>query len=421
MFKIIRKIFSDRSDDFTFRTFNNSLNITPNINSGLYIHIPFCKNKCPYCPYFKVTYDLDLANAYKSALIKEIKLYHELYGKLSFSSLYIGGGTPTLLIKEMEEIIREIFKYFTIQGDFAVELSPCSTNKESLDELKQTGFNLVSIGIQSFNDKYLNLIGRNYNRQEAVEKLSLVMKAGFETVNADMIFAYPEQNIDELKNDLSELISFQTDQITCYPLFTFPYTEIGRLKQISKLKMPDHKQRKNHYYFINDFLIDKGYHRTNVWSFSKKEKKEFSSVTRDFYLGLGPSSGSYNGNVFYFNTFSVDEYIKTGSTQLPISVAMNVSKKLKKNFWLYWQLYTTVIDKSKYYKLFGIDIRKDFGFVIGLFKLLNFVESENQDFIRLNKKGSHWIHLAQNYYALNYISKVWDVSKKNPWPTEIKL
>ncbi|MFC2137383.1 coproporphyrinogen-III oxidase family protein [Bacteroidota bacterium] len=421
MLKLIRNILSDKSDDFTFHRYNQSYNIDLKPKTGLYIHIPFCKNSCPYCPYNKISYDEKLAQEYKKALIKEISLYHEKFDKASFTSLYIGGGTPSLMINELEDILKHLHNCFKIEGDIALETSPNDINKDVLIKLKNQGFNLISLGIQSFNDTQLKCIGRKYNRQDALNAMGKIKNAEFDTVNIDLIFAIENQTITDIKNDLLTAISFDIDQITCYPLFTFPFTEIGQIKELKKVKLPKQSLRKKMYYFINEFLNENGYNRTNVWSFSKNHKNNYSSVTRDYYLGLGASSGSYNGSTFYFNTFSVSEYIKTLNDKLPISIAMNVSKKLEKNFWLYWQLYNTIIDKNRYNIEFQTNIEKDHALILQLMNFFNFIGLKNDKKIELNTKGSHWIHLIQNYYALNYVNKIWSVSKNEAWPEKIKI
>jgi len=421
MLRLIRNILSDSSDNFTFHCYNQSNNINLREKTGLYIHIPFCKNSCPYCPYIKTKYNVEQAKEYKKALIKEIELYYKKFGGGSFTSLYFGGGTPTLMINEIDDILNHLYKYFSIQGNIAIETSPIDIDKTILLKLKSQGFNLISLGIQSFNDKYLTIIGRKYNSQKAINSINDTLNIGFESVNIDLIFAINNQTIHDLENDLNTTVSFNVDQVTCYPLFTFPYTEIGKIRNLNKIKLPNQKKRKQLYYFMNSFFEKKGYTRTNVWSFSKNHNNNYSSVTRDYYLGLGASSGSYNGQTFYFNTFSIAEYIQTLNSKLPISIAMQVSKKLEKNFWFYWQLYTTLINKNSYQELFNSKVEKDFAFILKLFKRLNYIENEDSSIIKLNTKGAHWIHLIQNYYALNYVNKIWTVSKRKAWPEKIIL
>ena len=421
MFTFIRNILSDRNDDYAFHRFDHSERITVKENSGLYIHIPFCTHFCPYCPYLKIRYDKELAGEYKHALIREISLYHDLLGSQRFSSIYLGGGTPTLMIDELDEIIEHLYRYFTITGNIAIETTPTDADTGTLKKIKSMGFNLISLGIQTFNERHLKMIGRDYDSRTALKSLDEVLNHGFDTVNIDLIFAIGDQTIKDIRSDLFITTARKVNQVTCYPLFTFPYSEIGQLKKLRKVLMPGIQTRRKMYYFINEFLKENSYSRTNVWSFNSDHSEPFSSVTRDYYLGLGAGSGSYNGEMFYFNTFSVPDYIKSVSRELPISIKMNVSKKMGKLFWIYWQLYKTVIEKKNYYELTSRKEDDDFRFITGLLRLLGFIDSEDQDNIRLNTRGSYWIHALQNYYALNYVNKIWSVSKNDPWPDKISL
>jgi oxygen-independent coproporphyrinogen-3 oxidase len=187
------------------------------------------------------------------------------------------------------------------------------------------------------------------------------------------------------------------------------------------VKLPGIGQRRRMYYSLNNFFEEHQYKRSNVWSFVKNPTYNFSSVTRNYYLGLGASSGSYNGKSFYFNTFSVPEYIKTAEYKLPVSLVMKVSEKLQKSFWLYWQLYETTINKNSFKDIFSSDIYNNFGFLLHLLKIFRFISTEDKDFIKLNTRGSHWIHLLQNYYALDYVNKIWSISKNTLWPEKIRL
>ena len=421
MLNLLRNIFSDKSDDFIFRKFDDSYSIAPKDKSGLYIHIPFCKNVCPYCPYVKVKDDDELKKQYKNALLSEIKMYNEHFGRIGFSSLYFGGGTPTLMLSDFAEILECVNKYFTIEGDIALETSPDTITPEILKSLNKLGFNMLSLGIQSLDGEHLRSIGRKYNRQNALVAIEQTRQWFAGHINADLIFAIRDQTLNDVEDDLSVLVQSKIEQITCYPLFTFPFSEIGKANHLHKLKLPDPRIRKKMYYFINDYLGEIGYERTNVWSFSKDPDLNYSSVTRNFYLGLGASSGSYNGSTFYFNTFSVPEYIEKVKKQLPISLAMRVSDRLQKNFWLYWQFYTTSIDKKNFEELFDKSLKKDFGFALSLLRFLKFVEYENEYSMKINTRGAHWIHLLQNNYALDYVNKIWSASKKEPWPLEVRL
>ena len=421
MLTLLRHMLTDPADDFTFRRYNPQDQITLRSGTGLYIHIPFCTHFCPYCPYLKIRYSKATALAYKEALIREIRLYHDLFGRAGFSSLYIGGGTPTLMLDELEEVLEHLHRSFNIKGDLAIETNPNDVNRGVVTKLGSLGFNLVSLGIQSFDDRYLRQIGRDYDAPVAVKALETVGAGDFDTVNVDLMFVIDHQTVDDVINDLAVAVDHHMDQVTCYPLFTFPYSEVGRLKQLKRLRLPDRHLRKKMYYVMNDFMAEHGYTRTNVWSFSRDHRPAFSSVTRDYFLGLGAGAGSYNGNRFFFNTFSVPHYIRNVRRSLPIAVSMTVSRRLEKLFWLYWRLYETSVPKTAYRDMFGEALEQDFGNLLRVIRMLQFVEAEDDDTIRLNTRGAHRIHLLQNHYALNYVDKLWRVLKVQPFPEKIAL
>jgi len=322
---------------------------------------------------------------------------------------------------ELSGILDHLHRHFTISGSIAIETTPADTGKETLGALRSTGFNLLSLGIQTFNDRDLVLIGRSYDSQTALESLEAVMQAGFDTVNLDLIFAIGKQSVDDIRNDLTIALAHRVDQVTCYPLFTFPYSEIGRLKKQHAVGMPGILARRKMYYFISRFLESHQYSRTNVWSFARDRVEPFSSVTRDHYLGLGAGSGSFNGKSFYFNTFSVPEYIRTSENRLPIAIKMNVGRKMEELFRFYWQLYRTEMDREDYRRWRSGDEGSGLRFLVRLMDILGFMDPGDSCGIRLNTRGSYWIHALQNHFALDYVSKIWSASKSDPWPERIVL
>ncbi|MFC1698758.1 coproporphyrinogen-III oxidase family protein [Candidatus Omnitrophota bacterium] len=420
--RLVRNMLSDQRDDYVFYASDDkALFVDPKKEFGLYIHIPFCKSMCPYCPYNKVFYKKELATQFKDAIVNEIKRYNAKLGQRQFYSLYVGGGTPTLLIDELKDIVNELKRLFILDGPLAVETVPSDITDNKVRKLKEIGFDYISLGVQSFNDKYLSLIGRNHNADETKKAIELISQHRFKLFNIDLIFAFPEQNLKELQSDLIECLSFNPDQITCYPLFTFPYTAVGKYLKIKKLKMPPIKQRKAMYYLISDFFKKNSYYQSSVWGFNRIKKESYSSVTRDYYIGLGAGAASYTGEYFYFNTFSLKEYMKTLNQKLPIALKMNVSDRMSRLFWLYWRFYETRIPFDKYKQEFQSDIKKDFGFIFKLIERMNWADKNGPSELKLNKIGCHWIHLIQNQYALNYVNKIWPICQKIPWPQKIPL
>jgi len=386
----------------------------------IYIHIPFCRNCCPYCPYNKVPYDETLVEPYVQALLAEMNMYGNLTGQLKVSSVYIGGGTPTLLSDRLTDILAQLKSHFELTGEICIEANPAGLDYEAVSNLKRCGVNLVSLGVQSFNDKCLQLLGRNYSSETAELTLRKLITADFSSINVDLMFCLPAQTEGQLLDDLRKTVALNASQITTYPLFTFPYSTVGRYKKLRQIKMPSLRKRRRQYYLINDFLRSQGYSRVSVWSFKKGSVPRYSSVTRDGYIGLGAGAGTLTTNGFYLNTFSVNEYInRCLSGVFPTALQMRFNKKMRDYFWLYWRLYDTTIPKNVLYRRFGVNDRK----LNGTFKMLKFLEmteEHNGSFV-LNNAGAFWVHLLQNYFALSYINKIWTVAMKHPWPDAIEI
>lgn len=420
--KLIRNLVSHHDDRYVFLgTQRHDFPWNIQKEHGLYLHIPFCKNLCPYCPYNRITYEQNLARDYLQTLSLEMGHYRQRIEKPKFSSLYIGGGTPTLILEELKPLIRQLRCDFSLQGPVAIETTPSDLDSSKIKSLEEASISYVSLGVQSFKDKYLSLMGRNYDSRMAREASDLLSRQSFALSNIDLIFAFPGQTIDELLEDLHEACAYGYEQVTCYPLFTFPYSAIGRFRNLKKLKMPSLRQRKNMYYTIADFFKKKGYRQSSVWSFNRNEGGQYSSVTRDYYVGLGAGAGSYTGSGFYFNTFSVPAYGREVQKRIPLALEMKVSPTMERLFWLYWRFYETKISLKAYREHFGSDLRKDLGFFLKTFEYLGFFNYQGDDVLVLNKRGAHWIHLLQNYFALNYVNKIWTRCQKEAWPSRIEL
>ncbi|HAH32350.1 MAG TPA: hypothetical protein DCL44_08555 [Elusimicrobia bacterium] len=386
----------------------------------LYIHIPFCRNRCPYCPYNRIDYDPVLAEAYAAALMKEIELYRNRLGPAEIGSVYVGGGTPTTMIRELPKIFDLLRKRFRLSGQICLETNPADLTSETLSGLKAAGVSMLSVGVQSFNDKFLGLLGRNYSGHEAFSAVERALAAGFDSVNVDMMFVLPGQSSRELAEDLKTALKSAAQQFTLYPLFTFPYAAAGRHLALRKLKMPAFRSRRAMYGEVHRFFLDNGFKRVSVWGFKKGDSGTYSSVTRNSYIGLGAGAGTKLDTSFYLNTFSVREYIKrTGSGILPAALEMRLTENLNKYYWLYWRLYDTYVGKADLERVFGEgDLRLKL--MLDLFKMSGFY-TETKNGLALTERGSFYIHLAQNHLILNYIDKVWSRCLAEPWPENIPI
>jgi oxygen-independent coproporphyrinogen-3 oxidase len=387
--------------------------------TNLYIHIPFCKSLCPYCPYNRVLYDKALAARYARALHREIELYSDLLGNIEIGSVYIGGGTPTTMTEALGPVLDHLQRCFRLTGPIALETIPTDLDQRTLLQLRAIGVSLLSIGVQSFNDQYLKLIGRRYQASLLPEAIGRALAAGFDSVNIDLMFALPGQTTAEAVADLEIALGLGAGQVTLYPLFTFPYAPVGRHLRLRRVAFPGLRVRREMYRALHDDALAHDMDRVSVWGFRKHEVARFSSVTRDDYIGIGAGAGTCRPRVFYFNTFSVPDYIRTcADGRLPVALQMQMSDAMQRLYWLYWRLYETSVSKTQFARLFAGDA--GIRWLLWLALHLRLVFDDGDRYV-LSERGSFWIHLLQNYYVLNYIDKVWTRSMQEAWPERIEL
>jgi oxygen-independent coproporphyrinogen-3 oxidase len=187
---------------------------------GLYLHIPFCKQICPYCPYNKEIYQPEAAEIYTRAVKKEIDFYSGLFGNKPVTSFYIGGGTPTtMLYSGLDQILEHIFKNFNIQSGIHMESHPNDLSLDNLNTIKSLNVENISTGVEALQDKYLKILCRPYNTKEVKAAVERAVNKGFKCFNVDFIFALPNQTYGELEQAGRELVEMGIDQVAAYPLF----------------------------------------------------------------------------------------------------------------------------------------------------------------------------------------------------------
>ena len=390
--------------------------------AGLYLHVPFCKNLCPFCPYNRIEYDDGLFKRYERAVHEEIDLYTPHLKNCEFISLYIGGGTPTANLPGLLKILDHLKQNFSLSCDICIELHPNNMDSECLHALKDTGVTMVSIGVESVTDRILKTIGRNHDGKTALDALRRAMRGSFDSVNADLMFALPGQTLEDWEHDLRGVIKEGVDQISTYPLFSFPYSDLGQSQNIRYVKRPKSHLIRSMLKLTDSLLAASGYHRCAVWSWLKPTKKKFSSITRHHYIGFGPSSASMTGSHFYVNTFDVDAYAATLPGKRPIALSLPVAKRLEMAYWLYWRVYELKIHQDDFHDLFGQETSLDsvFSHVMRPLQLAGMMEKKNGSY-HVTDYGAYWIHRLQNEYSLNYINRLWGTCRQSPWPVKVSL
>lgn len=380
---------------------------------GLYVHIPFCKSICNFCPYCKVIYDEETAKGYIDALIKEIHLVGRQWnGMRRATSLYFGGGTPALLADRITDIISALREHFIITDGIGIELHPDNVNVSVLKTLKSAGVDKISIGIQSFQDKYQRVLQR---RKFDIKDISKALnEVEFETVSMDFIFALPTQTFGDLKNDIDMAFANGANHIAIYPLidFTFTKNKVPAMPKKEKRKLLDD---------ITNYCISKGYVRKSIWTFASEESASYSSMTRDNFFGFGCSATSLFKDQFKINTFSVLEYCKRiDANTLPTALTNRFVKRQRMIYYLFWKLYSTRLKVKEFEEFFDIPLNKVYGLEFRLLQVLGFLTRDEEGY-KMTLKGAFYYHYYENFYTLSYIDKMWGIMRKEAFPKDMRL
>jgi len=382
-------------------------------NLGLYVHIPFCKSICNFCPYCKVKYEDELCDRYIDALIREIHMVGSQHqGRKETTSLYFGGGTPALAADRLKEIVDAIEEHFVITEGIGVELHPDNVTVPLLRKLKEAGVTKISIGVQSFQGKFQSVLGRS--SVDAAALKAALDQVQFETVSMDFIFALPGQIFDDIRSDVDMAFQNGANHVAIYPFIDFSFTA-------SKVTAMPKKEKRRLLDAISHYCMEKGYDRNSIWTFSKEKDAKYSSMTRDNFLGFGCSATTLLKDQFKINTFSVEEYCKrVDEGDLPTSLTTRFSRRQRMVYYLFWTAYSTKVDTKDFEAFFGVPLKKAYGTELKIAKKLGFV-TEDDGVYSMTLKGAFYYHYYENFYTLAYIDKMWGIMRKEAFPEGIEL
>ena len=399
---------------FTFKNeCDQRLPYTECENLGLYVHIPFCRSICAFCPYCKTLYSQELCRRYIDSLLREIRLVGaQQDGKKTVTSLYFGGGTPALAAPRIGEIVNTIREYFIITQGIGVELHPDNVTPEILRTLKAAGITKISIGVQSFREKYQSLLGRRMPDVSAMREALAAVP--FETVSMDFIFALPGQTIDDIRSDIETAVSVGANHVAVYPFIDFSFTD-------SCLPAMPKKEKRALLDALTQYCSDMGYERGSIWTFSIGPEAEYSSMTRENYIGFGCSAVSLFRDQFKINTFDVASYCgRIDSGSLATSLTLRFTRRQRMVYWLFWTAYGMRVKADDFERFFGVPLTRMYGFELWIAKRLGWI-SERGGVYELTPKGAFYFHYYENYYTLSYIDKMWGVMRREPFPDSLEL
>jgi coproporphyrinogen III oxidase-like Fe-S oxidoreductase len=388
---------------------------------GLYLHIPFCKQICPFCPYNKVLLYGQDVDAYARAVKKEVEMYRERLEASTITSLYVGGGTPLASPRQLLDLIAFLTRSLRIGPEIGVEVHPSDASVENISALRESGVNLLSLGVQSFQDDLLQRISRPYDAQKAKEALANAMNADFDSVDVDLMFGLPGETEDQLERDVEYAFKAGIGQLSAYPLIVFSFTKMPEVLARSGFSKPGWRQERKMLQIIEGLSKTYGYERTSIWTWTKKEKAQYTSVTRQNFVGFGAGAASRFSNVFYSNTCLVSEYIKAvDAGKLPVALCTSLDEKDQIAWWLFWAAYRMSIDKQEFRHLFGREIDRQFGMYLKPLKYLGILKEEDTQY-KLTENGGFLFHLIEQGYSLDFLDGMWGTLSSEAWPKRLVL
>lgn len=282
----------------------------------IYIHIPFCKQKCSYCN-FHFSTSLNFKDDMLRAMKTELLLRKDELQSRTLKSLYFGGGTPSILsVDEINSLIDEALRYFSFEKDIEItlEANPDDLDKSFLKQLAGTPVNRLSIGTQSFFEEDLKLMNRAHTASEAEGSIKRAQDFGFENLSIDLIYGSPTSNLEIWKENLNKTIALEVPHISSYALTVEPKTALENWISKGKVKSPKEEEQNREFYYLSDFLKDNGFEHYEVSNFAKPgfySRHNSSYWKYQEYLGIGPSAHSYNGfDVRSWNVANNQQYIK---------------------------------------------------------------------------------------------------------------
>lgn len=283
---------------------------------SLYIHIPFCAQKCLYCDFPSFARKDHLRKAYIEALNKEIISLREKHNNLEISTIFIGGGTPSVLeANELECLLKEVAKLNMAKDiEYSMECNPGNLTEEKLEVMKKYDVNRISMGLQAKQDNLLKGLGRIHNYKTFKENFLLAKKVGFNNINVDLMFGLPNQSLNEWEETLREIISLEPAHISAYSLIIEEGTAFYNLYENDKLKLPTEEEERKMYHLAKKILEENGFNQYEISNYAKEGKEcrhNLAYWNMDNWIGVGSASASYINGKRIKNISSVEEYINS--------------------------------------------------------------------------------------------------------------
>lgn len=318
-----------------------------------YIHIPFCSHICSYCDFCKLFYDEKIVDRYLLSLEKEIE---KNYCGEVLSTIYLGGGTPSsLTLRQLEKLFSIIENLNRSSNcEFTVECNVENITKDKLALFRQHGINRISLGVESFQTDLLKELSRPYTRQDIIDVVSLIRSFGFSNLNIDLMYALPNETLDDLQRDLEEILSLNVDHISTYSLMIEEHTRL----YLQKVQPIDEELDEAMYHRLSQVLEKNGFIHYEISNFAKEDKESRHNLTywqNERYYGFGLGASGFLEDVRYTNTRSINQYLL--GNFLGFSEELS-TQTMRENEIILGLRTKWGIDKQKFIQRYGQDVKE---------------------------------------------------------------
>lgn len=320
-----------------------------------YIHIPFCVKICTYCDFNKYFIQHQPVDDYLTCLIEEMSWAKET----NLTTMFVGGGTPTALtVNQLERLLSAINKQFNISGEYTFEANPDELTEEKVALLKKYGVNRLSLGVQTFDEDLLKVLGRSHQRADIYSAVRNARKYGIPSISLDLMYQLPGQTMQQFDESLTEALSLDVDHISSYGLILEKQTQFYNLYQKGKLNMPNEDLGAEMYHFMIDKLAQHGLQQYEISNFAKEGHASAHNKVywkNESYYGFGAGASGYVEGVRYSNTNPVNHYIeqvKAGKRPIRTEETLTLNEKIEEEMFLGLRM-NEGVNKLRFEEKFG--------------------------------------------------------------------
>ena len=361
---------------------------------GLYIHIPFCVSKCKYCDFNSYKLNLDKKKKYLKALQKEMEFYREEVVGKNIETIFIGGGTPSILNEnEIKFLFDEIKKNFNIKKDaeITMECNPGTLTLEKLKVMKDCGVNRLSIGLQAVQNQHLNYIGRIHTYEEFEKNYKQAKEVGFENINIDLMYALPNQSREDWMESLEKVVKLNPTHISAYSLILEEGTELFNMYERKEFKLLDEDTDIEMYKYTINYLKSNGYDQYEISNYAKKGyecKHNILYWKCKNYVGLGASASGFLNKTRYNNLCGLDEYeeiIYSGKKPLEWEEKLSIKDEIEESIFLGLRM-NEGIKFEDFLEKYNFNFKEEYKNEINKLKNMGLIQVDDQ-FMALTQKG----------------------------------